>query len=478
MNAAPSADVINAGEEASPVVTLWDPVYDYNVPVIVRNTFLEVGARSNSFDEFIEERKVKSSPPAYDPSSEAPKPPAAAAPTLPPAPLLPPRFQQASTSAAPAGAPVGAWNTGAPVWEPIQAAYPQYGDAALLPTPYGMPSQGPHLQYGDAASLPYGDVASMPYGGESWNATYPPAWESCGVGGGMAPEMQHDFSAAATCASFPSAPPRRPNGAVLAAQLAAAGYAGHSEAYAGHSEAYALPVAPSMPPSQQYAAYAPPVAPPMPPSQHYAGLPTSSSSWRQPQDAAPPAAGRGTHLGTRHLYDILQIAPLVAAPDAMTGETGQSWSQPSAPGWEGQPQRPAPVRPRHGSSGHLVCAVADEPLDSGEDDDDESEARLALGNSETAELGSHSCPTLGSRGHTKLMCKPCAFVMKGCQSGADCKFCHLCEVGEKKRRKKEKVATRREVQRTRQPVARGPHSESATPASEDTSGTWKLGSLW
>merc|ERR1712087_895144 len=37
------------------------------------------------------------------------------------------------------------------------------------------------------------------------------------------------------------------------------------------------------------------------------------------------------------------------------------------------------------------------------------------------------------------MCKPCAFVFKdGCESGANCTFCHLCAPGEKKRRKKEK----------------------------------------
>lgn len=46
-------------------------------------------------------------------------------------------------------------------------------------------------------------------------------------------------------------------------------------------------------------------------------------------------------------------------------------------------------------------------------------------------------PTRGSNGHGLGLCKPCAFVFKGgCNSGADCKFCHLCPPDEKKIRKK------------------------------------------
>lgn len=49
--------------------------------------------------------------------------------------------------------------------------------------------------------------------------------------------------------------------------------------------------------------------------------------------------------------------------------------------------------------------------------------------------------SMGSLGHNLGLCKPCAFFLKdGCRSGADCKFCHLCESGEKKRRKKERKA--------------------------------------
>lgn len=49
--------------------------------------------------------------------------------------------------------------------------------------------------------------------------------------------------------------------------------------------------------------------------------------------------------------------------------------------------------------------------------------------------------TLGSTGHLQGTCKPCAFVhTRGCENGAACPFCHLCDAGEKQRRRKEKRA--------------------------------------
>lgn len=60
-------------------------------------------------------------------------------------------------------------------------------------------------------------------------------------------------------------------------------------------------------------------------------------------------------------------------------------------------------------------------------------------------LGSAALPTVGSAGHRFRKCKPCAFAWKesGCQSGANCKFCHLCDPAEKKRRRKAKLQLRR-----------------------------------
>ncbi|CAK0830710.1 unnamed protein product [Prorocentrum cordatum] len=54
-----------------------------------------------------------------------------------------------------------------------------------------------------------------------------------------------------------------------------------------------------------------------------------------------------------------------------------------------------------------------------------------------APAGAGAPPNAGSAGHHLNRCKPCAFAnTKGCKDGPDCAFCHLCEPGEKKRRKK------------------------------------------
>ncbi|CAJ1328627.1 unnamed protein product [Effrenium voratum] len=60
--------------------------------------------------------------------------------------------------------------------------------------------------------------------------------------------------------------------------------------------------------------------------------------------------------------------------------------------------------------------------------------------------------SLGSEGHNAKECHPCAFYWKdkGCSSGAECNFCHLCGQGEKKRRQKEKRIVWRSLDRVRQ----------------------------
>eukprot|EP00931_Biecheleriopsis_adriatica_P046916 TRINITY_DN26_c0_g1_i2.p1 TRINITY_DN26_c0_g1~~TRINITY_DN26_c0_g1_i2.p1 ORF type:complete len:492 (-),score=100.18 TRINITY_DN26_c0_g1_i2:227-1702(-) len=55
--------------------------------------------------------------------------------------------------------------------------------------------------------------------------------------------------------------------------------------------------------------------------------------------------------------------------------------------------------------------------------------------------GTLQLPSMGSKDHLAGDCKPCAFLFtKGCEMGATCKFCHLCDAGEKKRRQKAKKA--------------------------------------
>lgn len=48
------------------------------------------------------------------------------------------------------------------------------------------------------------------------------------------------------------------------------------------------------------------------------------------------------------------------------------------------------------------------------------------------------CQSVGSSGHDKGECKPCAFYhTKGCTGGVNCKFCHMCGPGEAAKRNKE-----------------------------------------
>jgi hypothetical protein len=52
---------------------------------------------------------------------------------------------------------------------------------------------------------------------------------------------------------------------------------------------------------------------------------------------------------------------------------------------------------------------------------------------------SQEWPSIGSQDHVDGNCKPCAFYhRKGCGSGSMCRFCHICDSGEKKKRLKEK----------------------------------------
>lgn len=67
-----------------------------------------------------------------------------------------------------------------------------------------------------------------------------------------------------------------------------------------------------------------------------------------------------------------------------------------------------------------------------------SASGLALQQDAKSEL---NLPSAGSTGHHLGQCRPCAFwTTKGCSSGQECQFCHLCAPGEKKRRQKAKRA--------------------------------------
>lgn len=71
-------------------------------------------------------------------------------------------------------------------------------------------------------------------------------------------------------------------------------------------------------------------------------------------------------------------------------------------------------------------------------------ALLEMG--KAVELGSAELPSKGSALHSLERCKPCAFVLRGnCKDGVECGFCHLCQPGEKKRRRKVWKVNKREA---------------------------------
>lgn len=86
-------------------------------------------------------------------------------------------------------------------------------------------------------------------------------------------------------------------------------------------------------------------------------------------------------------------------------------------------------------------------------------------------LGTPDMPTVGSAWHWMGTCKPCAFLhTKGCGSGVECEFCHLCAPGEKKRRKKERQAAARVG--LREVGANLAPQGMSTPASTTLAGGW------
>lgn len=69
---------------------------------------------------------------------------------------------------------------------------------------------------------------------------------------------------------------------------------------------------------------------------------------------------------------------------------------------------------------------------------------------------SNGMPSIGSVGHDIGKCKPCAFMYtKGCENGLNCEFCHICEPGEKKKRRKDKIENRRAMRQIRQALTGG-----------------------
>jgi len=73
-------------------------------------------------------------------------------------------------------------------------------------------------------------------------------------------------------------------------------------------------------------------------------------------------------------------------------------------------------------------------------------------------------PSIGAALHSSGQCKPCAWFWKpeSCQWGAECQHCHLCPIGELRRRKKERQAEAKELKREAAALAGEMKSQAAT----------------
>jgi len=79
-------------------------------------------------------------------------------------------------------------------------------------------------------------------------------------------------------------------------------------------------------------------------------------------------------------------------------------------------------------------------------------------------LADPTLPSIGAALHSSGKCKPCAWFWKpeSCQWGADCQHCHLCPIGELRRRKKERQAEAKELKREAAALAEEMKTEAAT----------------
>lgn len=135
-----------------------------------------------------------------------------------------------------------------------------------------------------------------------------------------------------------------------------------------------------------------------------------------------------------------------------TWAAAEGWREPlerrRAPAsWIPPPPPPPPSR--------RVAAAAAEPR---------AKLRPSLAAVADPRLGTAALPTFGSEAHYLGNCKPCAFVDRNCASGAECSFCHLCGPDERKRRRKEKTAFRRQLWRAREKEPRRPVGGRAEPS--------------
>jgi len=167
--------------------------------------------------------------------------------------------------------------------------------------------------------------------------------------------------------------------------------------------------------------------------QHFVAPADYGEHFAAPADAHALAAA-AAHAAAQRLQPHVAAQPIATAVPAPEAEhLITEFPEPVLGGqWEDHllgnlllPTRPVPKQSRFKERGgrHELAAPAREP---------------------SVIVNGIEVPNVGSANHHLRQCKPCAFVhVKGCQDGTACQFCHLCDNGEKKRRKKERATQRK-----------------------------------
>lgn len=158
------------------------------------------------------------------------------------------------------------------------------------------------------------------------------------------------------------------------------------------------------------------------------GPPSSAGSATIPGSGAQKGAAGVLHqkVDENYGYTCLGIA---GGNDGSARVDAASCSNTTAAGDERGRASGAISTTTYSDAGHAAADQADDCLDP-----------------EGPVLGSPGFPSRGSALHKWGVCKPCAFVDQAlCKNGVDCQFCHLCKPGERKRRKKERLAMKREA---------------------------------
>jgi len=198
-----------------------------------------------------------------------------------------------------------------------------------------------------------------------------------------------------------------------------------------------------------------------------------------PQQGAPPLSAchdswaysltskLAGHLPRDETCSAAESTPggVTIGSSAAGSTTGDSSLASGRPGGAGEPESPTPhdVLPSRisGAGAHADLCRSRRPSATGPDlsaaelsgcgpSADVEPSVTSLPSSEDQGGGSAELPSAvtsaGSVAHHLGTCRPCAFHYKGgCANGEDCAFCHLCDLGEKKRRIKERRSQRRSL---------------------------------